>query len=96
MPVTPPATIITIHASATYNGGQTTTAKTLLVVVKVHKFAYAPSAASINTYKGCMVSFVFGGERGFAQGRASIQGRRYLHAGGLVMWTTANAESGSG
>jgi len=59
---TPPATIITLSAEVTY-AGQTTAATTQLVVVKPHRFRYAPSAASIKTCAGCLVSFVSGGER---------------------------------
>lgn len=60
--MTPPGTLITLSASVTY-AGQTTTAETLLVVVKAHRFRYAPNAASIKTYAGTLVSFVFNGER---------------------------------
>lgn len=60
--MTTPGTLITLSAEATCNG-VTSTAVKRLVVIKVHKFAYAPSAASIKTYSGTLVSFVFGGER---------------------------------
>jgi hypothetical protein len=59
---TPPGTLITLTASATCNG-VTTTSVCYLVVVKSHKFRYAPSAASITTYAGTMVSYVLGGVR---------------------------------
>jgi len=62
MVVNPPGTIIKLSAEVTCNGS-TTSAETLLVVVKPHKFRYAPSAASIKLHKGTLVSFVFNGER---------------------------------
>ncbi len=63
MATTVPGTVITFTASVTC-GGVTRQAEAVnVVVVKAHKFRYAPSAASIITYRGTLVSYVYGGVR---------------------------------